>query len=119
MDRSITPWIVKNIIQPGSFKNFVHHVRHNPHLLGEDQHLIPQYKFITDGTGKLHVDYIGRFESIEEDFRHICGVLKVNGSLPHKNNSIRKDYRQYYDRETIDIIKNLYVNDIKLLGYAF
>ena len=39
--------------------------------------------------------------------------------LPHLNKTTNKHYTEYYDEETVEIISDLYSEDIKLLGYKF
>ncbi len=84
-----------------------------------------QVDFITDpNDGKMLVDYIGRFETLEKDIAIIRKRLniKTGGSVKHKNPSIhrlRKDYKVYYDEESRKLVENHYQRDLCLLGYSF
>lgn len=66
------------------------------------------------------VDFIIRFENLQSDFDKLCeniGISKV--MLPHKNKSQRKNYVNYYDDELIEIVKELFIDDIQEFGYRF
>lgn len=77
-------------------------------------------QFIADDNNQIAVDYVGRFENIEQDFNHICDKLKINVRLPHKNKSTRsRQYQDLYTKETKEIIANLAKQDIELFGYKF
>jgi len=39
--------------------------------------------------------------------------------LPHENQSKHKDYRQYYDTESIEIIAKKFQKEIELFNYTF
>ena len=67
-------------------------------------------QFFYDDAGNLLVDYIGRYESINEDFSNICEKIGINVELPVRNSSKRKaDYRTYYNEETVDLVKELFL----------
>jgi chondroitin 4-sulfotransferase 11 len=69
---------------------------------------------------KPEVDFIIRFENLQSDFDKLCeniGISKV--MLPHKNTSKRKNYIDYYDDELIEIVKELFIDDIQEFGYRF
>lgn len=84
-------------------------------------HFVPQHEFICDGTGRLAVDYVGKFERMAESFEEICGRLGLEGKeLPHTNRSQRgEDYRSYYGNHEREIVAELYRKDIELFGYEF
>lgn len=71
--------------------------------------------------GPLEVDFIGRFEKIDEDFDHIAGRLGLDVSLPRRNagTSRPRDYRQLYTDRTAEIVAKAYARDIALFGYDF
>ena len=74
--------------------------------------------------GEVCVDFLGRFESLQEDFRRVLGEIGLNfeGEIPRAKMGIRptgKHYRDYYDDCTRDVVSNWYNREIKLLGYSF
>lgn len=78
-----------------------------------------QKDFVADGSGRLLVDFIGRFESLQQDFEYICRRLGLKVSLPHLNGSPHVDYRTYYTAETEALIGDAYRDGIRFFGYTF
>jgi hypothetical protein len=75
-------------------------------------------------NGEPCVDFLGRFESLEEDFRRALGEigLTFDHALPRAKSGIRKNgkhYRDYYDDHTREVVGDWYAREIKLLGYSF
>lgn len=80
----------------------------------------PQIYWVSDEKGNLIVDFIGRFESLNEDFAYICGRLGLKKKiLPHINKSKNHGYRRYYDRRLAEEVGKIYVADIKRFEYKF
>jgi len=92
------------------------------HIL-EVGHNIPQYKFIYNDNYQLLVNFIGRFENLEEDFKFVCNSIGIKDfSLPHTNSTAaiqRKHYSTYYNDESKKTIATLYCKDIELFNYKF
>lgn len=82
-------------------------------------HFFPQLPLLKIG-GEIKMDFVGRFESMEKDFQHVCDKLGVKGNLKHKN-ARRKPipYQEYYTDELIEIVADLYEEDIVEFGYEF
>ena len=82
--------------------------------------LRPQTYWIKDFKGAIPLDYIGRFENLREDFKT---ALKMMGApeiiLPHRGKGSGADYREHYDKESIDIVAKSYQSEIELFGYSF
>lgn len=90
-----------------------------------DRHWISQHLFLTNDAGEMICDYVGKYESLNDDWASICEKLGVGElSLPHKgwNSSAKSgltDYRKHYTEETRAIIAKRYARDIELFGYEF
>ena len=81
--------------------------------------LLPQKKYITDEKGDLLVDFIGRYESLEEDWKKICENIDIKADLPHINTSSHRHYSFYYNEKTRRTIANAFREDIEMFGYHF
>jgi len=84
-----------------------------------DDHYTEQYKYIYDHRKRLLVDYLGRFENIEEDFEKICRIKNINLKLEVIHAQKRKHYKDYYDKDTKALTEELYGVDIALFGYKY
>ena len=113
-------WRDKNLFQYKSFKDFIM-------ALGDKSvcqsilswiHFEPQYKYICDENKNVIVDYVGRFESLEEDFQKIIIRMGINVSLPHKNAIERKHYENYYDDESRSVVHEVYREDFEIFEYS-
>jgi hypothetical protein len=78
-----------------------------------------QKDMLADENGQLLVDFVGRFETLAEDFAHVCRVLKLEASLPHLNRSHHADYCAYYNERTRRLVADYFQADIELFGYTF
>lgn len=78
-----------------------------------------QLDYISDNDGNILVDFIGRFENINEDYNKIMKEIGSNYPLPHLNKFDHKDYRNYYTDKDIEKVYNLYKRDIDYFGYRF
>ena len=66
------------------------------------------------------VDFIGRFENYENDWKVFChDILKEPIELPHLNKSKRKNYRKYYDDEMKKHVFKLWEKDLDVFKYTF
>lgn len=82
--------------------------------------LKPQICWLKSFNGSIPLNYIGRFENLQEVFQEISERLKLNdSSFPHKLKGSGDDYRKYFDNETNDIITDIYKEDIDLFNYKF
>lgn len=82
---------------------------------------IPQSEFVINGEQKLAVDFLGRFENIDQDFEKVLCQLDIRARLEKTNASTRNiDYREYYKKEkTVDIISSIYKQDVSFFSYEF
>lgn len=84
------------------------------------KHFLPQFSWISDNDGKLLTDFVGRYDNLTSDVRHICGRLGLDASsLPHRNRSSHKHYSEYYDAETKAIVAQCYSKDIEYFSFRF
>lgn len=67
----------------------------------------------------LLVDFIGRYENLENDVNYIKNKFKIDNEFPHLNKTEHKHYSQYYNNYTKEIIAKKCERDIKYFGYKF
>lgn len=79
----------------------------------------PQSTFITDRYGQISMDYIGRFENLEQDFKNVAEKINPSAALPHINQSRQLSYQDYYTDNSKRIIAEAYRQDIENFGYTF
>lgn len=78
-----------------------------------------QKEFILNHHGEKIVDFIGKFENLENDFKKVCESIGVNEKIPHFNQSVKSDYRKHYSMSSRDLVRDCYSTDIELLNYEF
>ena len=87
--------------------------------------LRPQVNWITSDNGKIEMDYICRFENIENDFSEVCRLIRAAPvELPqvlveNRNPASRRHYSEDYDAELRDLVAAVYAEDISLFNYRF
>ena len=97
------------------FENFVEFVA-GLNLATCDRHLQLQSCLI-DLT---RVNFLGRMETFEDDFRQVCSRLKIGSEQIVARNTTRKQpYQQYYTPALRDKVAEFYAPDIKAFDYSF
>lgn len=91
------------------FKRFIRFGR------AQRYHRRPQHRFINE-----RMDFIGRFESLEEDFYRISKRIGLGTlELPHSNPTSRGQYWDYYDDASRALVHKKFRRDIDQFGYTF
>ncbi len=130
--RLVSEYRYRNYVNRISFKDFL--TKGLPPAGPSDayRHIVPQYDFLHDSKGRLLVDFVGRFENLQDDFDIVCSRLGITEStLPHVNQSKpghgslagqsgpASHYSDYYDEETRGLVATMYSKDIDAFGYEF
>ena len=140
-ERIVSEYRYRNYFHHRSFRDFVLHKLPEPGWDDKYRHVMPQYDMLHDPDGRLMVDYVGRFETLQRDFDEVCKRLGIeNSSLPHRNPSDKKSrnlkrkvrnalflngegrkkhWTEFYDQRTLDAVTRLYEKDIEAFGYRF
>jgi hypothetical protein len=87
-----------------------------------DTSIQSQLDYLVDLQGKLLVDYIGHYESLQQDFAHVCKTIGTGHlHLPHKRRATdrRQDFRSYYSEELAALVGDYFKRDIEALDYRF
>ena len=142
------PW--SRILSEYRYRNYFHHLSFRDFVLnklpkpGWDdkyRHVMPQYDMLYNQQGELLVDFIGRFETLQQDFDRVCEQLGIaESSLPHRNRSDKKSrglkrkiknylymngenrhqcMADFYDDEIRAAVAKYYSKDIETFGYQF
>ncbi|HEX2474861.1 MAG TPA: sulfotransferase family 2 domain-containing protein [Lacipirellulaceae bacterium] len=83
--------------------------------------LNPQTRWLSGSKGELCVDFVGRFESFEDDVRVVLRRLNLptkNGAIPHVNRSQRMATETYYCDAEVEAVQHAYRCDFEAFGYS-
>ncbi len=80
-----------------------------------------QSDYLVDLHGKVLVNFIGHYESLQEDFNEVCRHTNLAPfKLPHKRQAKdRSNFQKYYTDETAELVAQHFARDIELLDYKF
>ncbi|SHK25561.1 Sulfotransferase family protein [Rubritalea squalenifaciens DSM 18772] len=82
--------------------------------------LRPQLYWLKNFKGQIDMNYIARFENLEEDYNRIIDQLGVDFvKLPHELNSGEVNYRSRFNKVTKEIIDRFYQEEIQFLNYKY
>ena len=84
-----------------------------------DDHFNPQYQYVCDVNENIVVDFVGKFENIENDFQYLINNKNLPISkLPHLNKST---FNENYDEETTELAKQVYgvKKDMEIFNYNY
>ncbi len=103
-----------------SFKKFVEAVCSIPDSEA-NPHFISQLFRLTDNSGELLPNYIGRLENIKPSIEKIYKNTGLSlSNLKHENKSrISESYTNYYDEKIKEMVQIKFAADIEIFGYEF
>jgi hypothetical protein len=115
-ERIISDLFYLHKININSSKEEVFNIIHTYLLANNlDNHNIPQNYFLTDDNNNIIPDIcILRTETLTNDM-HNLGYTDFNGN--HNVNSIKVNYYDYLNNESIELINNFYDDDFKIFNY--
>jgi hypothetical protein len=124
-----------------SFKDFVMNKLPEPGWDDKYRHVMPQSEMLCSKDGRLLVDFVGKFEQLQQGFDTVCDRLGFEReALPHVNSSDKtsrelrrklknfihrngesglRAYVDFYDDETREFVAQLYRTDIDMFDYRF
>ena len=92
------------------------------HQAGEvipGNHFKLQTWYFQNQKGKSLVDFIGRFERLEEDFAVVTAAIGSDAKLEHRMPSNHKPYQELFTPTMVDQAAQIYAADIAALRYTF
>ncbi|MBI3312642.1 MAG: sulfotransferase family 2 domain-containing protein [Candidatus Omnitrophica bacterium] len=106
-------------LYPPTFKEFCSNLEFFQNIPGENM-FITQYDWLATMEGKIELDYLGRYETLDQDWEAICKRLTFSfQALPKINVGRHDSYQAYYDSQTREIVAEHYQKDIEYFGYTF
>jgi hypothetical protein len=139
--RLVSEYRYRAYLSHKSFKDFVMNKLPGPGWDDKYRHVMPQTQMVCSDDGQLLVDFVGKFEQLQQGFEHVCAQLGIEKStLPHVNSSDKKSrelrrkfktfihrndesglrrYVDFYDDETREFVSRLYHSDIEMFNYSF
>ncbi len=86
-----------------------------------DPGIKPQFDVLLNkDKSKIEVDYICKFEDLENNWQYICKKLNISSNLPHANKSrqSKKSWREYYTLDDINFMVEKYKIDLETFNYS-
>ena len=78
----------------------------------------PQAGLLVDEGGRLGMDFIGRFETLQDSFAEVCRRIGLpEQRLAVVNATVRRPWEDYYDGELRRLVTRFYRRDFEMLGY--
>ena len=79
-----------------------------------------QVYWLKNFEGKINLDYIGKFEDIDNVFKEICTNLSIDKiHFPHEKKSEKINYKDFYNTESKELVADYYKDDLKTFNYTF
>lgn len=79
-----------------------------------------QIDYFTDSEGVPAVNFIGRFEQLQDDFNNVTSALELpQTKLSISNAGVVVDYRTFYTERTRKLVAERFKKDIEIFGYSF
>ncbi len=109
-------WTQQHIAHYKDFNDFVKNWLTDENIQ-KHVHFWPQSQFTCDHKGRLLLDYVGRFETLQTDFAYICQRLNIDATLKSLNRNPGQQYQEVYDPEAHAVAARIYARDIALFDY--
>lgn len=93
-----------------------------PYQYHIDTSIERQSDYVIDLHGNLILDFVGRYERLQDDFAEACRCIGIAcPALPHRRQATdrERDYRAYYSAETAELVAAHFQPDIERFGYRF
>lgn len=110
---------VSSIVQKYHTFNDFCRIFNDTHDINTYCHFIPMEKYLCKDD-KIMMDFIGRFERIEEDYRAMKKIIGIHApKLEKRNVSIHGPWQEYYkDSFAFDLVRRWYRKDFEIFNYS-
>jgi len=103
---------VRAALKSKSFSDFALHP-----LTWQDAGSQPQWESVCDNNGKMIVDFVGKVETIEQDWARVLAQLDLEAPLEVRNASGGRGTVQL-NSQALDTVRTRYAKDFELFGYS-
>lgn len=122
-DKSLRPEIQIPVASYDDFEQFVLEWL-TPINSRQHEHFRQQHRFACSPDGRLRLDYVGRFESMDESFAHIAERVGVDAALMHdRRTRLSADdvasYTEAYTPSMRKVVEDIYGKDLRIFDYHF
>lgn len=84
------------------------------------EHFLPQSDYLFDDDDCLMVDFLGRYETLDKDFKIVAEKLGISKPLARLNSSDSKSYYlENCESKCDEVLGRVYGRDYRLLSYDF
>lgn len=108
------PWLKRDWQRYPDFRSFLEAVRN-------EQVRVPQEylcSMLADDKGRLLVDFVGRFERLQDDFNYVCDRIGLpRTELPRVSTSRHGSWEGYYTADTRAAVARYSRMDFERFGY--
>jgi len=123
-DRVVSLYLRREGIQPSghiSFDEFVERIEYSSDTCIHPSRHRYQLDWLRDKDGEINIDYIARFENIEQHWQEIASRLGIEQALPHinRNETRVRHYTEFYNNNTRQKITDQFAIDIEYFSYSF
>jgi hypothetical protein len=79
-----------------------------------------QINMLCDKKGHLLVDFVGKLENLQNDWQTVCLRAGIPyQALPRKNVTQYNNYRDFFDRDSVQLVAQHWAREIKEFDYDF
>ena len=123
-ERLFSAWNAFNIRKRvvNNFSSFIidrgpRNLRHEDGSFTND-HWFPQSNYVEYSDGCSFIDYVGKFENLNNDWEEVAGKINGCGDIS-KRNYYSANYKEFYTERLVDIVSDIYRRDLELFNYGF
>ena len=111
----------RSLVSKMSFDDFVVWLYNNLESLKRmHQSFNGQNSYIINKKGKVLVDFVGRFENLQDDYAKICNNIGIKPKILGTHNGTKhKQYKEYYTDTTINMVSTIFKKDINIFNYSY
>jgi hypothetical protein len=83
-------------------------------------YLRPQTYWLKNFDGNVNLDYVGKFEALDETFLYVANKLDITRQqLPHKLQTKNIDFTNDFTINAVNFISDYYAEEIEMFDYSF